>query len=64
MFAAPEPVSFSSKPDRTDFVGHTFDGKDEQGEIACHMRGKSCKGINIHRIECRKRMEKLKHFIL
>ena len=39
------------------FVGPSFDGN-EQGEIACHMCGKSFKGINIHRTTCRKKIEK------
>ena len=43
-------------------VWPSFDGKNEQGETACHMCGKSYKGTNIHRTACRKRMEK--NFIL
>ena len=33
----------SAKEDRAYFVGHSFDGKDKQGETACHMCGKSFK---------------------
>jgi len=44
-------------------MGLSFDGKNEQGETACHMCDKSYKGINIHRTVCRKRMENFFNFI-
>jgi len=43
VFAAPVPASLSAKEDRAYFVGPSFDGKNEQGETACHMCGKSYK---------------------
>jgi hypothetical protein len=38
-------------------VWPSFDGKNEQGETACHMCGKSYKGINNHITACKKRMK-------
>ncbi len=57
VFTATVPV-LSVKEDRAYFVGLSFYSNNEQGETACHMSGKSYKGLNIHRTECRKRMEK------
>jgi hypothetical protein len=61
VFTATVPV-LSVKEDRAYFVGLSFYSSNEQGETACHMCGKSYKGINIHRTACRKRTEK--NFIL
>ena len=57
VFAATVPELLSAKEDRAYFVGPSFDSSNEQGQTACHMCGKSYKGINIHRTACRKRME-------
>ena len=59
VFAASVPAPLSAKEDRAYFVGLSFNGKDEQGETACDMCGKSFKGINIHRPACRKKMGKM-----
>ena len=63
MFAAPIPASLSANEERAYFVGPSLDGKNEQGETACRVCGKSHKGINIHRTACRKIMAKIFNFI-
>jgi hypothetical protein len=59
VFATPVPLS--AKPDRA-FLP-SFNSKDEMGETACHMYGKSFKGISIHKTAYRKRMEKTCYFV-
>jgi hypothetical protein len=63
VFAATVPELLSAKEDRAYFVGPSFDSSNEQGQTACHMCGKSYKGIIIQRTAYRKRMEKNFNFI-